>query len=84
MKNTLARNGGRDRRRGAMSEAQAYIGRRLNGRKTWIVFYGPDGDEFLRIDLEHTFAGEIRNTMEILAAEKQVDAESISFELEDE
>ena len=67
-----------------MSEAQAYRGRRLAGRRTWIVFYGPDGDELLRIDLEGTFAGEIRNTIDILAAEKKVDAESISFELEDE
>lgn len=67
-----------------MNKAQGSGSRRRTGRRTWIVFYGPDGDELLKIDLEHTFAGEIRNTMEILAAEKQVDAESISFELEDE
>ena len=48
-------------------------------KETWIVFYGPDGEELLRYTLRGTFAGELEATISLLAYEHGLSPGEISF-----
>lgn len=48
-------------------------------KEPWIVFYGPDGKELLRYTLRGTFAGELQETISLLAYEHQLSPTEISF-----
>lgn len=45
----------------------------------WVVFYGPDGTELLRISLDGLAEGEIPATISLLAYERGISESSISF-----
>ncbi|MBR3587227.1 MAG: hypothetical protein IKO00_14495 [Oscillospiraceae bacterium] len=48
-------------------------------KETWIVFYGPDGKELCRYTARGSFAGELWETIALLAYEHGLTPEEISF-----
>ena len=48
-------------------------------KEPWIVFYGPDGKELLRYTVRGTFAGELQDTISLLACEHGLSPGEISF-----
>lgn len=48
-------------------------------KEPWIVFYGPDGKELASYSLRGSFAGELQNTIRLLAYEKGLSTGEISF-----
>lgn len=51
-------------------------------REKWLVFYH-NGKEICRYTLRGTFAGECDNTVQLLAAERGIDASEITFAIVD-
>ena len=47
--------------------------------KTWIVFFGPDGKELCRYTAIGSFAGELQETISLLAYEHGLTPVEISF-----
>lgn len=48
-------------------------------KEPWIVFFGPDGKELCRYTARGSFAGELRETIALLAYEHGLTPEEISF-----
>lgn len=48
-------------------------------KEPWIVFFGPDGKELLRYTIRGTFAGELENTISMLAYEHGISPGDIYF-----
>lgn len=48
-------------------------------KRRWIVFFGPDGKELLRYTVAGTFEGELADTIGLLAYEKGILPEEITF-----
>ncbi len=48
-------------------------------KKPWIVFYDLDGKELLRYTARDTFAGELEDTISLLAYENGISPGEISF-----
>lgn len=51
-------------------------------REKWLVFYH-NGKEICRYTLRGTFTGERENTVQLLAAERGIDASEITFAIVD-
>jgi hypothetical protein len=48
-------------------------------KEPWIVFYGPDGQEIASYTQRGTFAGELQDTIALLAYERGISPGDISF-----
>lgn len=48
-------------------------------KEPWIVFFGPDGKELCRYTVRGSFAGELRETIALLAYEHGLTSGEISF-----
>lgn len=51
----------------------------MSKEKGWIVFFGPDGKEILRISRHGLCEGEIGSTVDLIAYERGWDVGAISF-----